>query len=295
VPPFTGSVKIYNSAGELVATLYQQLPLYHMPLGLEAVSPSFVPDLGGAGVLKLVGPDLPLVWTGGSDRGQTVDSGVYNVVVQVVDPFGKATSWSGSLTVLRSDVSTAVEVYNSAGELVWAEHVLPQSPGIVGISGRELVPDAGGPGLKISYGNASADFLNWHGTGMQGQALSSGSYLVKVTQAGSGGSSTTSFTVTLLQPNTQVFAWLAAAPNPVPAAASSLMVSLQGAAPGISAGGEAFNLAGEHVGSLTAVPGSYLRWDIPTTLAPGVYILQISARDAQGRLKSAPIKVAIVR
>jgi hypothetical protein len=49
------------------------------------------------------------------------------------------------------------------------------------------------------------------------------------------------------------------------------------------------------VGSLASVAGSYLQWQIPSTLAPGVYILQISARDTQGRLKTAPVKIAIVR
>jgi hypothetical protein len=135
----------------------------------------------------------------------------------------------------------------------------------------------------------------WNGTGSKGQALSSGTYMVKVTQGGKGGKTTTSYSVALLQPNAQVFDWIAAAPNPVPSGTTSIMVSLQGAEPGITAWGEAYNLAGEHVGSLSLVSGNFLRWNIPPNLAAGVYLLHISARDGQGRLKAAPVKIAIVR
>jgi hypothetical protein len=73
------------------------------------------------------------------------------------------------------------------------------------------------------------------------------------------------------------------------------MVSLQGASAGIIAWGEAYNLAGEHVGSLSVVSGAFLQWNIPANLASGVYLLQISARDGQGRLKSMPVKVSVIR
>jgi hypothetical protein len=224
-----------------------------------------------------------------------VASGIYSVVVEVTDNFGKLTTWSESLTVLRSDLSTEVQVYNSAGEMVWHAQKLPQAPGLVGVSSREIIPDPSGPGLKISYGSGSSDYLMWDGTGSGGQALSSGTYMVKITQSGTDGKSTSTFAVTLLQPNAQVFAWVAAAPNPATPGVSSIMISLQGAAPGISAWGEAYNLSGEHVGTLNLVSGPNLRWDIPSGLASGVYILQISARDSQGRLKTAPVKIAIVR
>jgi hypothetical protein len=242
-----------------------------------------------------MGPDLPLVWDGSTDGGQTVDSGIYSVVVQVKDPFGTATTWTQTLTVLRSDISTSVEVYNSAGEMVWHAQAVPSAPGIVGLSGREIVPSATGSGLKISFGSGASDSLTWNGTGSNGQALSSGTYMVKVTQGGKGGKTTTAYSVALLQPNEQVFAWIAAAPNPAPAGSNSILVSLQGASPSIRAWGEVYNLAGEHVGSLSLISGGNLRWDIPRNVASGVYLIQVSARDSQGRLKMAPVKVAVVR
>jgi hypothetical protein len=263
-----------------------------MPTGLIPLTASFAPQEGGVGSLQLLGPELSLVWNGRMDSGQVVDSGVYSVVVQVRDPFGLVTSWSQSLTVLRSDSQTTVEIYNSAGELVWRRQAVPESPGLVLLSGRELAPGPGEAGLKISYGSGSADFQVWNGTGSDGQALNSGNYLVKVTQAGG---STYSYTVTLLQASTQVFEGLIAAPNPIPSGSALLTIRLQGAAPGIRSWGEAYNLAGEHVASLGSSTGACLRWDIPAGLAPGVYWLQVSARDSQGRIKTAALKLFLLR
>jgi hypothetical protein len=150
--------------------------------------------------------------------------------------------------------------------------------------------------LKIVFGSGLNDSVTWDGTGSLGQALNSGTYMVKISQVGGSGTrSTFSYSVTLLQPSAQVFSWLAAAPNPVRSGTHTVLVSLQGAAPGISAWGEAYNLAGEHVGSLATVSGGDLRWDLTDSLASGIYVLQVTARNAQGRLKSAPVKVAILR
>jgi hypothetical protein len=56
-----------------------------------------------------------------------------------------------------------------------------------------------------------------------------------------------------------------------------------------------YNLAGEHVGSLSMVSGGNLLWNIASTTASGVYIIEVSAEDSQGRFKRAPVKVALVR
>jgi hypothetical protein len=152
-----------------------------------------------------------------------------------------------------------------------------------------------GSGLKISFGGGSGDFVTWNGTGDQGQALTGGTYMVKVTQAGSGGKTTTTHSVSLLQANTPVFSWVAAAPNPVRSGCSSVLISLQGVAPGVQAGGQVFNLAGERVGALEEVSAGNLRWNFSSELASGVYIVQVNARDSAGRLKSERVKLAIVR
>jgi hypothetical protein len=224
-----------------------------------------------------------------------VSSGAYSLVVELDDVFGNHETWSASLTVLRAESGAVVEVYNSAGELVWHTQAALQSAGALALSGHELVPAAGGAGLKISYGSGSADYVMWDGKGSNGQALSNGNYVVKVTQSGSNGKTTYADSVALLQPNTDVFSWVAAAPNPVRSGTNSVMLSLQGAAPGVSAWGEAYNLAGERVGSLSVDSSGVLRWDIRAGIASGVYLLRVTARDGQGRLKSVTVKVSVLR
>jgi hypothetical protein len=291
----TGVVKVYNAAGELVATLTQQLAIYKAPTGLAPLVPSFVPDQGGLGLLDLLGADVPVVWNGKTDNGQLVDSGLYYVSIDVTDNFGKLVTWTAPLTVLRTDASTVVEVYNSAGELVWREARNPVSPGRVGLSDSSLVAGTNG-GLKISYGGGASDFLVWNGEGSQGQALSGGSYVVKVTQNNPGGRTNTyAFSVVLIPENAAVFNSLVAAPNPALAGVSLIKVTLVGASPGTQAWGDAYNLPGERVGSLAVEANGVLRWDIPPGSATGVYLLRVNARNATGHLKTASVKVALVR
>jgi hypothetical protein len=72
------------------------------------------------------------------------------------------------------------------------------------------------------------------------------------------------------------------------------MVSLQGAAAGITAWGEVYNMAGERVASLSGT-GAYMSWIISPNMASGTYLLHISARSASGALRTANVKAAIVR
>jgi hypothetical protein len=292
----TGVVKVYNSAGELVATLADQLALYMAPTGLSPVIPAFVPDQNGVGQLNLQGSNVPVIWSGHTDSGQTVDSGVYYVTVEVTDQFGSLTTWSAPLTVVRTDSTTVVEVYNSAGELVWHQAQTPTDPGRVGISGDSLVAGQSGAPLKIVYGSGSADFVMWNGQGSNGQALSGGSYMVKVTQNGAGGKmSTYAFSVVLIPEDQSVFDTVIAAPNPVLPGATALLLSLPGAGPGTTAWGNIYSLAGERVGALSEAAGGGLRWDIHSEIAGGVYLVRVSARNASGNLKSRIVRVAVVR
>jgi hypothetical protein len=292
----TGVVKVYNAAGELVAVLNQQLAIYKAPTGLTPLVPSFVPDQGGLGLLDLLGADMPVVWSGKTDNGQLVDSGLYYVTIDVTDNFGKVESWTAPLTVLRTDASTVVEVYNSAGELVWRQTGNPQNPGRVGLSDTSLVPGGSGAGLKIFYGSGATDFVLWNGTGSKGQALSGGNYVVKVSQSNPGGKTNTyAYTVVLIPENKAVFDGVVAAPNPVLPGVSVLKLVLVGATPGTVAWGDAYTLPGERVGTLSVETGGGLRWDIPSDVATGVYLLRIHARDLAGRTKSQSEKVALVR
>jgi flagellar hook assembly protein FlgD len=293
-PPFDASVKVYNSAGEVVAVLYENLGFYSAPTQLSVIQGTFSPDQNGQGILTLVGPGTVIVWDGTSSAGQTVQSGTYNVVVKMTDSFGKSVSWSAPLTVLRDDKNVQVEVFNSAGELVWSSSQGSGTAGSIGLSGRQLAPSSSSPGLKISYGSGPSDYVYWNGLNSQGQAVASGTYVVQVTQDTDSGKKVYAQSVIVVQASSQVFDSAIPWPNPVDPASSSVIIQLSGMAAGTEAWGDVYNLAGERVGSLARDPAG-LRWDFGSNLASGIYLARVNARDAQGQQKNINLKIAILR
>jgi hypothetical protein len=287
-------VKVYNSAGEVVAVLYDNLGLYSDPSQLSILKGSFNPDSGDLGALKLEGTSNVITWDGTSSAGQGVQSGTYSVVVTLKDSFGKTTSLSAPLTVIRTDSGVLVQVFNSAGELVWSESKASGSLGSPVLSERQLVPSSSSPGLKITYGGGASDYSYWSGLNSQGQAVESGTYLVQVTQNTPTGRKVFSESVTVLQTSSNVFAQAIAWPNPANSGASAITIWLAGLAPGSEAWGDVYDLAGERVGTLSPDPLG-LRWDLPKDSASGIYLAHIYARDSMGNKRSQSIKIALTR
>jgi hypothetical protein len=293
-PPFDAQIKVYNSAGEVVAVLYDNLGLYTDPTQLSVQQGDFNPDNGGVGILKLQGPDMLISWDGTSSAGQSVQSGSYNVVVLLKDQFGKMQSFAAPLTVIRTGSGVLVQVFNSAGELVWSQTQSSGAAGNIALSSRQLVPSSSGPGLKISYGSGASDFTYWNGLNSQGQAVASGSYVVQVTQNTDSGKKIFAETVAVIQASANVFDQAIAWPNPASTGTNGIVIQLTGMPAGSEAWGDVYNLAGERVGSLSADPAG-LRWDLPLSSASGIYLARINAKDGQGRQRGQTLKICVVR
>jgi hypothetical protein len=293
--PLSASIKVYNGAGELVAVLETSLGLFTLPSNITVIDGVFDPDLGGKGTLQMDGPGTTVAWNGKASGGGMVASGSYFVVTQVQDSFGKLSTWTTPLTVLRTPSGAEVEVYNSAGELVWHASKAVSSGGAMQVSDTHLV--AGAPaGIKISFGSGPADYVVWNGTNGAGAQVSQGNYLVKITQrSGSGAVSTYSQGVVVLRDNAEAFESVLAAPNPARGPQPELRVSFQGAAPGQEAWGEVYNMAGERVGALRGDTTAGLAWRVPLELADGVFLLRAGAISPQGRKSSKILKVVILR
>jgi hypothetical protein len=293
-PGFTAKVKVYNSAGEEVGVLYEDLGLYQLPTGLSPLQTGFLPDSGGKGTLSLDGPGLILSWDGKNAQGQIVSSGVYYVSVEVKDPFGKLVTWTSALSVIRTESFATVQVFNSAGELVWSQKQPLTSTAQLSLSSRELLPTTSGSGLKIQYGSSPGDFIYWNGLNNAGNAVSSGTYMIEVTQD-SAGSAKKVYTasVTVLQPNDRVFDTLMASANPVPVGTKQVVITLTGAGAGTEATGGVYSLAGERVGELSG--STTLTWLIPQSLSAGVYLIRVEATNTLGHRRSAMLKIALLR
>jgi hypothetical protein len=289
-------VKVFNSAGEEVGTLYSDLGLYTRPNGLSVVQGGFLPDDGGAGLISINGTTVLLSWDGKNAQGQIVSSGVYYVSVEVKDQFGKVDTWTSPLSVIRTENFAMVQVFNSAGELVWSEKepLAGNAAAQLQLSSRELLPSASGSGLKITYGSNASDFVYWNGLNSAGAAVSSGTYLIQVTRVATGGAKYVyTDSVTVLQPKDNVFDGLIASANPVPAGANQVTITLSGAGAGTEAAGGVYSLAGEKVGNLSG--SAVLTWVIPRGLSAGVYLVRVEASNPLGRRRAQVIKIALLR
>jgi hypothetical protein len=292
-PAFTARVKVYNSAGEEVGILYDALGLYEMPTGMSVIQGGFLPDSGGKGTLSLEGPGLTLTWDGKNAQGQIVSSGVYYVSVEVKDPFGKLVTWTGALSVIRTETFATVQVFNSAGELVWSQKQPLTSTAQLSLSSRELLPTTTGSGLKIQYGTGASDFIYWNGLNNAGLAVSSGTYMIEVTQDSSGSAKKVyTASVTVLQSKIQVFDAILPSANPVPAGMNQITLSLTGGAVTEAHGG-VYSLSGELVGSMNGA--NSLIWTIPASLSSGVYLIRVEATNSLGHRRSAILKIALLR
>jgi hypothetical protein len=288
-------VKVYNSAGELVGVLYTALGLYLAPTGLAVLQGGFMPDSGQQGALTVEGPGVVLVWDGKNGSGQIVSSGTYYVSVEVKDPFGKLATWTLPLSVIRTEAFATVRVFNSAGELVWSQKQPLTSTAQLSLSSRELLPTSSGSGLKIQYGSAPTDFIYWNGLNSSGGAVSSGTYLIEVTQDSSGSAKKVyTASVVVLQANDQVFDSVTVSNNPIPAGSQQVTFALLGAAGVTQSTAGVYSLAGDRVGSLAGGGGS-MTWMIPPTLAAGVYLVRVEASNNLGHRRAVVLKIALLR
>jgi hypothetical protein len=290
---FVARVKVYNSAGEEVGLLFDALGLYIKPTGMSVVQGGFLPDNAGQGLLSLDGTGVVLGWNGRNAQGQIVSSGVYYVSVEVKDAFGKVETWTSPLSVIRTETNAVVQVFNSAGELVWSQKQPLASAAQLSLSSRELLPSSTGSGLKIQYGSAPSDFIYWNGLNNAGAAVSSGTYMIQVTQDSSGAAKKVyTDSVTVLQLSDQIFDSIVPSQNPVPAGVNQITLSLTGGAVAQSQGG-VYSLSGEWVGSMNGA--NTLVWMIPSSLSSGIYLIRVEASNLLGHRRASVLKVAVLR
>src|SRR5207244_343769 len=135
----------YNSAGEKIAELADGIGLYVMPQGLKTVDAAFAPDSGGLASIMILGPDQLIYWDGANNNGQLVSSGDYYVKMELKNNFGVVSSYMTQVAVVRQALGVEIEIFNSAGEVVWHGLTKTASPsGSLAISGKTLSPDAAG-------------------------------------------------------------------------------------------------------------------------------------------------------
>ncbi|HTB22929.1 MAG TPA: hypothetical protein VK914_09500 [bacterium] len=198
------TVAIYNSAGELVRSLYQggaANPANQVQV-LESVGPGGALQVDVTGLDGQAGSDL--IWNATNNGGQSVAAGVYTVQVATTNPFGQVQTQTKMVAVTAGAGPVSLGIFNSAGELVAnlsAEMAGQDSEpvsmslappdgqagnGVVAVSGAAAGSGSGGLIIKITFANGDTKTVLWDGLGTQGQPLQPGNYLATLYQAEPG-------------------------------------------------------------------------------------------------------------
>jgi hypothetical protein len=296
---------VYNSAGEQVRAVVLNEPVGTIPPnGLGEVSESFDPDAGQIETFVIQGiPGMYQGWDGRNDQGQLVDSGFYFAEMTVKGPnFGQSTTFSRTVSVTRSNFQASVDIYNSAGELVWHVQV-PQQSALTAklLSSNSFAPEPGSV-LTINFSTGAGGSVTWDGTNLQGIKVQSGTYLVKVTGRDDYGKvKVVVDSVQVLDLPGQGLAKAVAVPNPLPASQSRVTVWLAGldvaANPG-RAKADVYNLKGEAVKFNLSNDGhpATLVWDVPQgEMASGIYLMRINLVGNDGTPSSKTLKLVLIR
>lgn len=292
--PFRASLAVYNSAGEKVAELGKGIGLYVMPQGLKAVDAAFAPDSGGKSSIMILGPDQLIYWDGANNNGQLVASGDYYVKMEIKNNFGLVSSYQTEVAVLRQALGIEIEIFNSAGEVVWHGLTKTASPsGSLAFSGKTLSPDAAGSSTDISWGPKPGQSFAWDGRGSDGQVVATGSYTVRLRDLKTGAVSAGSITVIVRPMGGGVTPkiW----PNPLGLRDKVLSIDLQGALAGLKASARIYNAAGEMVGAAVNAPNyAQIAWEA-SRISGGIYLVVIELNDGSGIRQRRLLKLAVLR
>jgi uncharacterized repeat protein (TIGR01451 family) len=192
---FTVKVNIYNSAGEVVKTIAAQevdQPIDNITLSATNV----ITTLQGPGstIYIMYEGYIIAVWNGSDNQGQPVSNGSYRIQVDSVSVNGVVTSVSQTAIVNRNLSNIAVNIYNSAGELIRTLYsavadATGDSMTDVVLSSNVIRPSPSGPStitsgtpsevnIVVNCEGGSPVTLMWDGANNSGTDVTPGVYTV---------------------------------------------------------------------------------------------------------------------
>jgi flagellar hook assembly protein FlgD len=308
--PYSVTVNIYNSAGEVVRNLYSgdsEYPASQAQV-LENATAGGGVQVDITGLVGDAGPDL--IWTGTNNGGQAVESGAYYVQISSTNSFGQVQTESKSVTIVSAAGSATLGIYNSAGELVdnlsgQLAGLSSQPTGMSLPSGQSGVvastnPNEGGLKINLTLANGLTTTIFWNGLGTQGQPLQSGNYLVTLSQTSAGSTEVlkTSPIVVIATKDESANGMANSAlvvPNPVDGNWFDVQYQPGSAGTGsYTAVGMLYDLAGQRVAEATDNGSGTLQFS--GDWSSGIYLLDFEVHNgSSGALARRVLKVAIVR
>ncbi|HJT24528.1 MAG TPA: hypothetical protein VJ873_08110, partial [bacterium] len=281
---------VYNSAGELVATLYtatNMQPVSAFSLG----SSDEITTLGGDnGAVTVYLSGTPIaVWNGIGALGNPATNGTYYISAQNIDALGNVTTVSKTVTVSRSYAQVVSNIYNEAGEVV--RHLYGQAASLpnsamtdVKLSANAIQPGIGPPSSAASVQilietSSGAVTLSWDGANDAGAIVTDGVYEIGV-HWDNGNGQVQNLTKEISVTGADHLNQVVAAPNVLTGANSTVTFSLRSTS-AYTLKVRIYTTAGELVGAATGGEGAnQASWN-PSGKASGIYIAVIDLTNPQ--------------
>jgi len=300
--PLDISVAVYNSAGEEVALLYHG-GVSSMPSSPKLDALVLVPGISGVKLLFsgiLQDGSKSLAWSGQTATGALVAGGVYTIKTETKDSFGKTSSYAKSVNVVDSPPSSEVNIYNSAGELVYHQD-LTQTAQVMtdlDLSVSSFAPafDSAGNALskitgQLRSGTGALTPWSWDGRTAAGLVAAPGVYTIQLVSHLPGqGSKPVIRQIQVLGAVDQEDA----APKVLAAAPGDPLLTMTFKASALGGAGRVslYNLAGELVAQKTALPSSGKVEFDSSRFSSGLYFLVLDYSTPSGTKRQVVIKAA---
>lgn len=309
--PYTISIGVYNSAGELVKTIAVKpastlMTVVDFSEGANTSPTTVVPGQPLSIYLPgMITPDdmgqtgTVFTWDGTTNAMQPAASGSYYIKIEQVDTYGHVAVLIKDFSVMQVEQYVELLVYNSAGEIVYDYKQYTTAPNNVTLQLADIIPvqKSGNNNIQVVYGPGLTDYINWNGLNSNGVAVGSGTYEVKIiSRTLEGTEVTASKTVIVLSEGSKYLDNIKAYPNPY-TGTGVLTFAWTSSYPGRIII-RVYNISGELVRTLGGdLAAGSLTWDCTTgagnSVSQGYYVAVLTSTDTQGYINQKMVKFVI--
>ncbi len=282
--PYTVTVAVYNSAGELVEKLLVE----------KAPQPVTSITLGsGNAITSLTGPNdavsilwngnLLSAWNGTNISGYPVSNGIYYLKVDSVNSLGSDQSVVQEVTVSRPLGAVSVVICNAAGEVVRILYKVDGAAGpVTAVQLSSLVLQTSlTTSNPVTIGMSNGVTLAWDGSCSGGTLATNGVYYLEIfSENGTGGEEVITKDLTVVNSSGSGNG-VVAYPNPWQSGGPPLTFRASTTQP-LTLKVRLYDLAGEKVAVFMGLPGTSQAFLPNGTVASGVYVAVVELWDANG-------------
>jgi flagellar hook assembly protein FlgD len=192
VGQYTVSVNVYNSAGEVVKTIF--VKQFIQPVNSISLPSNIISTLTGPGSTIQIYYQGVLIgtWDGSNNSGNPVSNGTYQIQVDNTGVSGVVTSVSQQVMVNRQLSNVTASIFNSAGEVVRNLYQVVADSTSSEMTNVSLSTNTFQPGIPVTSSqlnsvqilvmtsSSTAVTLSWNGTNDTGSVVTPGRYEIEV-------------------------------------------------------------------------------------------------------------------